>query len=106
MRSLTVVEGEVLRQAQRQLGDRAVAFQVDVLVLDAAPEPLHKNIVECPTASVHTDRDARALEYTCEGFARKLRTLIRSEEQTSELQSLMRIAYAVFCLKQKKENGK
>src|SRR3546814_10587728 len=29
------------------------------------------------------------------------RTLIRSEEHTSELQSLMRISYAVFCLKKK-----
>src|SRR3546814_4990190 len=28
---------------------------------------------------------------------------IRSEEHTSELQSLMRISYAVFCLKQKKK---
>src|SRR3546814_2925143 len=28
----------------------------------------------------------------------------RSEEHTSELQSLMRISYAVFCLKKKKEN--
>src|SRR3546814_1795439 len=28
----------------------------------------------------------------------------RSEEHTSELQSLMRISYAVFCLKNKKEN--
>src|SRR3546814_3596156 len=28
----------------------------------------------------------------------------RSEEHTSELQSLMRISYAVFCLKQKKHN--
>src|SRR3546814_6364041 len=27
----------------------------------------------------------------------------RSEEQTSELQPLMRISYAVFCLKKKKE---
>src|SRR3546814_3564825 len=27
----------------------------------------------------------------------------RSEEHTSELQSLMRISYAVFCLKQKKK---
>src|SRR3546814_3337562 len=27
---------------------------------------------------------------------------VRSEEHTSELQSLMRISYAVFCLKQKK----
>src|SRR3546814_1918202 len=30
----------------------------------------------------------------------------RSEEHTSELQSLMRISYAVFCLKQKKVNPK
>src|SRR3546814_4379995 len=28
--------------------------------------------------------------------------LLRSEERTSELQSLMRISYAVFCLKKKK----
>src|SRR3546814_2094468 len=28
---------------------------------------------------------------------------LRSEEPTSELQSLMRISYAVFCLKKKKE---
>src|SRR3546814_5466918 len=30
------------------------------------------------------------------------RMLLRSEEHTSELQSLMRISYAVFCLKKKK----
>src|SRR3546814_6660505 len=30
----------------------------------------------------------------------------RSEEHTSELQSLMRISYAVFCLKKKKINKK
>src|SRR3546814_3835518 len=28
----------------------------------------------------------------------------RSEEHTSELQSLMRISYAVFCMKKKKDN--
>src|SRR3546814_695358 len=33
-----------------------------------------------------------------------LSSLIRSEEHTSELQSLMRISYAVFCLKKKKSN--
>src|SRR3546814_5098762 len=31
------------------------------------------------------------------------RRMTRSEEHTSELQSLMRISYAVFCLKKKKE---
>src|SRR3546814_19754973 len=31
---------------------------------------------------------------------------LRSEEHTSELQSLMRISYAVFCLKKKKKSTK
>src|SRR3546814_1408641 len=31
--------------------------------------------------------------------------LLRSEEHTSELQSLMRISYAVFCLKKKKHSN-
>src|SRR3546814_2467390 len=34
------------------------------------------------------------------------RRFCRSEEHTSELQSLMRISYAVFCLKKKKSTKK
>src|SRR3546814_20201849 len=34
---------------------------------------------------------------------RGVRLQMRSEEHTSELQSLMRISYAVFCLKKKKK---
>src|SRR3546814_1235613 len=33
------------------------------------------------------------------------RPRVRSEEHTSELQSLMRISYAVFCLKKKKQEN-
>src|SRR3546814_10039758 len=40
-----------------------------------------------------TDRRVRAWQ--------KENGLVRSEEHTSELQSLMRISYAVFCLKKK-----
>src|SRR3546814_6996893 len=38
--------------------------------------------------------------YALEGLS-ALDTQLRSEEHTSELQSLMRISYAVFCLKKK-----
>src|SRR3546814_8968687 len=38
--------------------------------------------------------------------SREVATPIRSEEHTSELQSLMRISYAVFCLKKKKHTNK
>src|SRR3546814_9098554 len=37
------------------------------------------------------------------GLLVRQRTETRSEEHTSELQSLMRISYAVFCLKKKKK---
>src|SRR3546814_8073729 len=37
-------------------------------------------------------------------IAGRFTRVVRSEEHTSELQSLMRISYAVFCLKTKKEN--
>src|SRR3546814_2714946 len=37
---------------------------------------------------------------------RRITHELRSEEHTSELQSLMRISYAVFCLKKKKTNNK
>src|SRR3546814_10008493 len=39
-----------------------------------------------------------------EGFASPFDRGSRSEEHTSELQSLMRISYAVFCLKKKKKD--
>src|SRR3546814_6050092 len=37
-------------------------------------------------------------------MSRKVPSTRRSEEHTSELQSLMRISYAVFCLKKKNTN--
>src|SRR3546814_9672174 len=52
------------------------------------------------TESISTE-DMRSL------IARSMRSRPRrSEEHTSELQSLMRISYAVFCLKKKKEKNK
>src|SRR3546814_2090729 len=44
-----------------------------------------------------------ALEQATRRFDPKVEKALRSEEHTSELQSLMRISYAVFCLKKKKQ---
>src|SRR3546814_952883 len=46
---------------------------------------------------------ARSAGQLCRRFRRRRHDArLRSEEHTSELQSLMRISYAVFCLKKKK----
>src|SRR3546814_3716692 len=49
-----------------------------------------------------TSRLARSQAADGRAAAQECRLFDRSEEHTSELQSLMRISYAVFCLKKKK----
>src|SRR3546814_1599558 len=57
---------------------------------------------DAPDVEVGDPRVARILDQRAD-FCRDMRVgaVERSEEHTSELQSLMRISYAVFCLKKK-----
>src|SRR3546814_7022410 len=48
----------------------------------------------------HYRKQEHKAEHQCQCIVRK--NGVRSEEHTSELQSLMRISYAVFCLNKKK----
>src|SRR3546814_5690402 len=63
--------------------------------------------IRCSLRMLHRDRfrgrilDRRAQRPSHRGCAYRD---LRSEEHTSELQSLMRISYAVFCLKKKKKH--
>src|SRR3546814_7378142 len=61
-----------------------------------AVEYMVGTMIELPRAALQAGRIARVAEFFSFG------TNDRSEEHTSELQSLMRISYAVFCLKKKK----
>src|SRR3546814_8181857 len=58
----------------------------------------HKRFDQHGSLDRHVQRSRNARARRCIRAA-----IIRSEEHTSELQSLMRISYAVFCLKKKKE---
>src|SRR3546814_3907809 len=81
----------VYAQAGAVVGDRhdeGIRSVYDV-AHDAARDALQRGLGEWTLAL----EDARAGD----------RPVDRSEEHTSELQSLMRISYAVFCLKKKKE---
>src|SRR3546814_2148617 len=63
-----------------------------------------KLILECSPMSVRASKQAVYVgldQSNLEGAVRNVYTSQRSEEHTSELQSLMRISYAVFCLKTK-----
>src|SRR3546814_2280972 len=88
---------------------------VGLLVEESPDVPCERPIIRLPTCIQRGRRLAVCLAYRLPaGFAfgdkgRKIGPtarngyglLVRSEEHTSELQSLMRISYAVFCLKKK-----
>src|SRR3546814_10004522 len=78
-------------------GERAVGARIDRFILPILPKS--KDIADGEPAEVHgrvvADPDLPSIGMALAGRE-------RSEEHTSELQSLMRISYAVFCLKKKK----
>src|SRR3546814_2030333 len=101
-----------LRHLQRLVGDGARAAGVLDIFLPARhlqqvvrqaalrrPEIDLEGQGVAPRLAVEDPRERRIRDHAAVPVV-----LARSEEHTSELQSLMRISYAVFCLK-KKKNG-
>src|SRR3546814_9648742 len=87
------------RLAELRLQGRVVEHVVDELEGDAeaAAEALQRRLLRGRPVGHHGADAAGGGEQ---------RGGLRSEEHTSELQSLMRISYAVFCLKKKKKPHK
>src|SRR3546814_9803074 len=92
-----------LTRLSRALGGREVELAQETEFSDAFPDcelgamPPFGNLYDLPVYV-----DARLSEHTEIAFNAGSHT-DRSEEHTSELQSLMRISYAVFCLKKKNQ---
>src|SRR3546814_6828125 len=70
------------------------------------PDEARQTGVPPPVADrrFHSDSGHNPLRRSQSGTRPRGRVPDRSEEHTSELQSLMRISYAVFCLKKKKQH--
>src|SRR3546814_19531635 len=92
------------RPNSQQVGTDAAAKVVNVEQVVAMVGPFCSgetlaaaNTVNIPAGVVMLSPSATSPELT----TLKDNDLVRSEEHTSELQSLMRISYAVFCLKKK-----
>src|SRR3546814_8679263 len=64
------------------------------------PEAMEEKLIQYGFERIDANRLANAV---ISFRAQAATSTTRSEEHTSELQSLMRISYAVFCLKKKKQ---
>src|SRR3546814_3931269 len=72
----------------------------NVLSLHAQLRKLGNCCINHRRRSAQVSLNLRPIQFKLVQFVRDIATR-RSEEHTSELQSLMRISYAVFCLKKK-----
>jgi hypothetical protein len=80
MRPSVIVEVEVAPDRRARLGSGVVGFEIHLLVLDAAPQPLDEDIVPPGALAVHADRNAVAGEHAGEGLAGELRALVGVED--------------------------
>src|SRR3546814_5794826 len=80
---------------------RAMSFELALDELKAIVSKLEQGQGTLDSAIGDYDRGA-ALKRHCDAKLREAQA--RSEEHTSELQSLMRISYAAFCLKKKMQH--
>src|SRR3546814_7189065 len=89
-----------IQVAQRveDLVTHELVFVAQAVVIEDAVMTKHHGILQRPAASKAQRAQMLDLLHETEGAGAG----DRSEEHTSELQSLMRISYAVFCLKKKK----
>src|SRR3546814_8721601 len=99
--ALAIVE-KALAEGGFQLADvvRATYYITDMVYWDAIGPVLGKIFGDIRPAATCL---VCALVKPEMKFEVEVTALRRSEEHTSELQSLMRISYAVFCLKKKKK---
>src|SRR5690348_17560402 len=111
MRPGGVVARDPAADTQAGLGTGGVGPQINVFVLQAAPQALHEDVVHAASFAVHADPDAGGFQHAGEGRAGKLRTLVAVEDlrpavsgdrkSTRLNSSHPSISYAVFCLKKK-----
>src|SRR3546814_1221385 len=96
----------IYAEGQRRYVESLSAYARQFLQLMQKPDVDHIDGLS-PAISIEqktTSRNPRSTVGTVTEIYDYLR-LLRSEEHTSELQSLMRISYAVFCLKKKKKQN-
>src|SRR3546814_7526084 len=95
-RELVARVNAVLRRVRPALAGAELRY--DDLVMDTVGHKVRRDGQVIPLGPTEFRLLRHFLEHPGWVFSRE-RLLDRSEEHTSELQSLMRISYAVFCLK-------
>ncbi len=71
---------QVGRDSLAGLGHALIGFEIDLLILEAAPEPFDKDVVAEPPATVHADGNSVVTQHAGEVLVGELATLVGVED--------------------------
>ena len=80
MRTLCIVKVQITADALPRLTGACIFVEVDLLVLEAPPEPFGEDVVRSPAPAVHADLHLRGTEEFDVGWASKLAALIAVDD--------------------------
>src|SRR5216683_2302217 len=78
--ALLVIEAEPGADAGLGLGDAGIRVEVDLLIFEAAPQPLDEDVVHVAALAIHADRDRVVLQRAGEVVSGELAALVGIED--------------------------
>lgn len=80
MKPLGVVEFKIPPETQGKIRNGFVFIEVESLVLETPPQAFHEDVVESPAPAIHADSDIPFLQWSEEGLAGELASLVGIED--------------------------
>ena len=85
MKPLLIVKVEIVSQSTPSRGQGVIVVEIDLLILDTAPEPFNEDVVKIAASAVPTDGNLSRLEPISKRIRSKLTTLVGVEYQRFRL---------------------
>ena len=81
MKPVLIVKVEIISQSTKSRSHRIIVVEINLLILDTAPEPFNEYIVKIATSSVPTDSNISGFESIGKGIRSELTALVIVEYQ-------------------------
>ena len=81
MKSLLIVKVEIVSQSTRSRSNRVIVVEINLLILDTAPQPLNEDVIKIAASAVPTDGNVSRFESIGKGIRSKLTALVIVEYQ-------------------------
>ena len=81
MKPLLIVKVEIVSQSTKSRGNRVIVVEIDLLILDTAPEAFNEDIVKVAAPAIPTDGNVSRLQPSGKRISRKLTALVGVEYQ-------------------------